>query len=414
MGTLRGFLDYLLDRQKVLKKTEDHLCALASKYETFFAEMQRVREAELVQLRDALRAGDGVPPDLSQTLREATAEQSRIFDEKLERLRQELRQAEEQAETLRQESLDHEARLRRANVRLDQDEEQLKARSARLFREIDSHNATIRELGRGFGFFWNLFRMRSIQAERARLEREQADLLARIDALRRRWQGAEGQFATSEEPRKAKWIEERTKAAQLASQVEHLASSRERVVERGVLEKVLYERSPALPEPSPSDPPCSRCGQRNPAASHFCRICALRLAPDRPDLLGSLDEIAEVNRHHERFAAGIRASQEIIGLVRGLESGLKNFMQSVSDMCESERRYKLARLKIDVPAASVEYGRSFDALLLRVEKTEASLHPVEFAREVHDMIQGTFTEDRIKTFFETMGQELSKQAGAQW
>jgi DNA repair exonuclease SbcCD ATPase subunit len=414
MGTLKGFLDYLLDRQKVLKKTEDHLCALASKYESFFAEIARVREAELIQLRDALRTGQGVPPELREALQKATAEESRGFDDKLEGLRQELRQVEEQAETLRRESLDHETRVRRANVRLDHDEEELKARSARLVREIDSHNATIRELGRGFGFFWNLFRTRAIQAERARLEREQADLLARIDAVRRLWHGAEGTFTTREEKRKAEWIEYRTRSAQLASQIEHLAGSRERVVERGALEKVLYERSPALPEPSPSDPPCSRCGQRNPAASHFCRICAQRLVPDRPDLLGSLDEIAEVNRHHQRFAAGIRASQEIIGLVRGIKSGLQNFMQSVSDMCESERRYKLARLKIDVPATSVEYGRHLDALLARVEGTQASLHPVEFAREVHDMIEGTFTEGRIQTFFETMGQELSKQAGAQW
>ncbi len=414
MGSLNGFLDYLLDRQKVLKATEARLCALASKYETFFAEVARVREAELIQLRDALRTGEGVPPELLEGLEKARAEQARLFDDKLEGLRQQLREVEEKAETLRRESLEHEARVRRANLRLDHDEEQLKARGARLLREIEGHNARIQELGRGFGFFWNLFRMRSIQAERVRLEREQADLLARIDALRRLWHGAEGSFATREEKRKAEWIEHRTRAAELATRIEHLAGSRERVVERGALEKVLYERSPALPDPSPTDPACPRCGQRNPATSHFCRICAQRLVPDRPDLLGSLDEIAEVNRHHERFAAGMRAGQEIIGLVRGLKSGLQNFMQSVSDMCESERRYKLARLKIDVPTPSVEYGRHFDALLARVEKTEASLHPVELAGEVHDMIEGTFTEARIQTFFETMGQELSKQAGAQW
>jgi hypothetical protein len=414
MGTLRDFRDYLDDRAKILERVEARLAALQEKYETFFAEVARVRESELAQLAEALRAGGAAPADLKQALERAVAEEGRVFDAKLGQVEEAKRKADGRADALRQESRKAESAVRQANVTLDGEEEQVKARSTRLLCEIEAYNARIRELGQGFGFVKNFFRMRSVQAERRRIESEQLDLAARIESLRSRWAEREKDFTEGERKRKSEWIEARTEASALGAKIDHLRASRERLVERSALERVLFALTPPQPAPAPGDPTCARCGQPNSKASHFCRICAQRLVADRPDLHGSLAEIAEVNLHHGRFAEGLRACQEIIGLVRGLRSGVVSFTKSVSDMISSQVQHSLSELAIDVPKASVEYGRSFDALLAKVETTDASLHPKEFASEVQGLISGTYTEARIKGFFETMGGELSRQAKKQW
>jgi hypothetical protein len=414
MGTLKDFSAYLDDRRAVLGRVEKKLGALLEKYETFFGEVARVREAELGQLRDLLRAGKDVPPDVRSEVEQAAAQQGELFDKKLAELQRQWRDLQAKADKVRSESLAEEQRLRPMNTALDSEEESLKERNAQLLASIERYNAQIREMSWGFGFFWNLFRMRALQKERQRLDREQADVAARIEVLRLRWQEREQGYAKREADRQAEWVRLRTEAAALASKVEYLQGSRERLVERGALEKVLFGRAPQLSEPKADDPACPRCRQRNAPESHFCRICAQRLSPDRPDFLGSLAEIAEVNWHFERFAEGVRACQEILGLVGGLRSGTLNFSRSVNDMIESQHRHSLGLLQIDVPASSVQYAKSFDELLARVEQSGASLHPLEFAQQIHTMVQQTFTEPRIKAFFETMGQELSRQAERQW
>jgi hypothetical protein len=184
-------------------------------------------------------------------------------------------------------------------------------------------------------------------------------------------------------------------------------------VQRTAIEKVLFHRMPDLPAPAPGDPPCPRCKQPNPSAHHFCHICAQRLTDDRPDFEGSIREIAEINLHHRRFSEGMQACQEIIGLVRGLISGVDAFCESVEDMIASEKKYPLPKLQIEVPARSVSYGGNFDKLA-EASGEDHSLHPKVFAGQIQALIAEVYTEKNIKDYFETMGAELSRQADKQW
>jgi len=253
-----------------------------------------------------------------------------------------------------------------------------------------------------------------VQAERARLDREQADVAARIEALRLKWQKREGAHAASETERQQQWVKLSTQALALAGRIELLRGTKERTVERSALEKVLFARTPALIEPKSGDPACPRCKQPNAPAGHFCRLCGQRLSADRPDLAGSLEEIAEVNRHHTRFAEGMAASQELIGLVRGLRTGLEKMGQSVRDMLASQKRYNLKVLAVDVPQESLAFGAQFDTLLARVAEEGLPVHPKEFADQVKPILETLACEPKIKGFFEAMGEELSRRAKSQW
>ena len=151
----------------------------------------------------------------------------------------------------------------------------------------------------------------------------------------------------------------------------------------------------------------------NPPPFHFCHICAHRLGDDREDFDGSLEEMAEISSHFDRFSSGMEACQEIIGLVRGMTSGVEAFTKSVADVQGSEDKYPLSKLQIDVPQGAREFGSQFDRLD-DFASQDYSLHPALFADRFDQYFAAVLTETNIKAFFETMGEELTRQAEAQW
>lgn len=414
MGRLKDFIAHLDGQIETVAKIERRLCDLQSRYESYFAELDRVRESELAQLQAAITApGRELPAWLKDALAVARAKVERELDAKLKALRAELEAKREEAEAIRLESARELEKLHGKNTELDAKEERLKAESAELGARIAVFNGKIRELGSGFGFFANLFRMRAVAEEKRALEEKQAALAAQIEGLRETWVKVDTAAAEREEKRRAAWIEKRAQRSALEAKLEALEATRPQLLLRSTLEETLLTRVKEPRAAGAGDPPCPRCKVPNPPEHYFCAICAERLQPDRPDLEGSVEELAQVNLHHRRFSEGMRAGQELIGLVRGLKSGLEAFKKSVESVLDSEKRYPLPKLQIDVPESSVRYAGHFDELLSTVSKDQ-SLLPTEFAAVVDKLVSEVFTEKKVQRYFETMGEELSRQAKAQW
>lgn len=414
MGRLKDFLSHLDLRLNTVTKIEERLCALQAKYESYFAEIDRVREGELAQLQAAITAsGRELPAWLGDALAAARAKVERELETKQKALRKEVEAKRQEAEAIRLESARELEKLHGKNTELDAKEERLKAESAELAARIEAFNGKIRELGSGFGFFANLFRMRAVAEEKRALEEKQAALAAQIEGLRETWVKVDAAAAEREEKRRAAWVEQRAQLSALEAKLEALEATRPQLLLRSTLEETLLTRVKEPRPAGPGDPPCPRCKVPNPPEHFFCAICAERLQPDRPDLEGSVEELAQVNLHHRRFSEGMRAGQELIGLVRGLKSGLQAFKKSVESVLDSEKRYPLPKLEIEVPEESVRYTRHFDELLATVERDHALL-PTEFAAVVDKLVAEVFTEKKVQRYFETMGEELSRQAKAQW
>ncbi len=414
MGGLSGFLQYLDDRRQVLERIEARLCALQSTYENHYAEISAVRDSEMEQLLEhAVGDPERLPNGFARRLEAAREQVEQEFRERLAALVRERDRLAAEAESCRRRSSEAERVVRATNVDLDREEEELKERNQRLLAAVDRYNAQIRGLGRGFGFFANFFRMRALARQRRELEEEQADVTARIDALRRRWQHADHSFAEEEVRRQEEWMQLESRRAALAAQIEALEAARASVIGRSAVDRALADQFSEPVEPGADDPPCPRCARQNPANAFFCHACAWRLQPDRMDVTGSLVEVAEINWHWRRFGDGMRAGQELIGLVRGISSGVEAFTESVRDVAESERQYPLPKLEIDVPEASVRFGRCFDEMADAVDR-DLGLHPRELAATVQAAVGSTLTEESIRQYFETMGEELSRQAEAQW
>ncbi len=414
MGRLCDLRAYLDGRKGALERAEAGLSALQEKYETFFAEITRVREAELVQLIELTRADrSGLPSWYNAEVDEAAVGVKRELDEALNRLEGERTVVLAEAEKIRTTSGRAENRIRGRNSRLDREEEDLKGRNAALLEAIEDYNQRIKGLGTGFGFFLNIFKMRRLAEEKARLDREHGDVAARIEALRARWLLEEGRHVGREGERTTQWTDLEHEAATLSARIEALEAKTADILVRSTVERVVGDRRPTLDQPEAGGTPCPRCNMPNPSTHHFCHLCAHRLGDDREDFDGSLEEMAEINRHFERFSEGMEACQGIIGLVRGMKSGVEAFTKSVADVQVSEDKYPLSKLQIDVPEASREFGAQFDRLA-DFAGQDYSLHPKLFADRFDQYFAAVLTETHIKAFFETMGEELPRQAEAQW
>jgi len=414
MGDLAGFFAYLDERTRLLVGVERRLCTLQEKYENHFAEIDKVREAELGQLAAIISSRRSeLPGEFLEKLDREHRRQEQVFAEKLAALETACSRLRRQAEALRRKSLAAEKKLHRSNRELDDREEALKARQRELLDAIAEFNRRIRELAGGFGFFKNLPVLRRLQRQKQVLEEQQQDLAARIEQLRERWRRLSEKGAEAERRRRQRWLALSTEADARRAKLEYLEQQRLRIVDRSALEAVLFELEPPPRSPADGDPACSRCGMKNPPGNHFCHVCALRLAGDRPDFQGSLEEVAELNHHHRRFSTGMRTCQELIGLVRGVISGLQAMSKSVSDMMDSQSRHNLGTLVLDVPRTCLDYGRVFDELE-RLLQVDQAWHPADFAARVEKLVEQRLGEKQLKNYFETMGRELGRQADLQW
>jgi len=413
VGRLKDLERYLDERRLMVTDVESRLCALQSKYESFFAEVARARETELEQLIGHATGDQAALPEwfTAELLAEQAAAETEL-DARVASLVAQRTELEEKAEELRRASAEAEAGMRRRNLALDRQEEALKARSAELLQRVDDYNRRIRDLGSGFGFFAHLFQMRRLQRERQALDREQVDVAAQVEALRGQWVRVSTEHAEAERESSRRWTEHATEAAAVAAKLEALEATRGRILTRSAVERVLDRRRTRF-EATADGTPCPRCGMPNPSRAHFCHICAQRLTADRPDLAGSLEEVAELNHHFRRFSDGMRACQEIIGLVRGIGSGIEALGESVDDMLASEKKYPLPKLQIEVPTQARSWGENLERFRDVVAR-DLSLHPQDFAASVGEVTAGAFTADAIQGYFEAIGEEMSRQAGVQW
>ncbi|MGC4113735.1 MAG: hypothetical protein QM765_03555 [Myxococcales bacterium] len=222
MGTLATFDGFLADRLKVAGEAQARLTALQAKFESFFAEITAVREAELEQLGKFVGAGQ-LPPALAKSLEAARAKAEAEFEDQLAVLKLERDELAEKAEAIRKKSMSAEVAVHQKNVDLDAAEEKLKARNEVLLAAIERYNASIRELSTGFGFFANILKMRKLHGESLALQKEQADVAAQIESTRAAWAARDAAWSQSEAEARKAWVEARTKVS--AAQTKSTRSS---------------------------------------------------------------------------------------------------------------------------------------------------------------------------------------------
>jgi len=107
------------------------------------------------------------------------------------------------------------------------------------------------------------------------------------------------------------------------------------------------------------------------------------------------------------------AVSQSLGLLRGINTGLDKFCESVAQVLAEQSRYNLREIDIDVPRDVVVVNQTWAWLASEVRDEDKVLQsPLEFAAIVRQYVNDRLTPQVIQYFFETMGDSLNRATAA--
>ncbi len=136
--------------------------------------------------------------------------------------------------------------------------------------------------------------------------------------------------------------------------------------------------------------------------------------PEAPEPLRStLAEVVELNRVKAEYEEGLRTVAEALGLLKGLGEGMDRFYMSAEKVYEEQRQYNLRELQLGLSDPVLGFHALWPELQAQV-KDEKMLgtHPAEFSRRVHSAIEGRLGDKAIAGMFDSMGDALTKATKA--
>jgi chromosome segregation ATPase len=120
-----------------------------------------------------------------------------------------------------------------------------------------------------------------------------------------------------------------------------------------------------------------------------------------------LAQMVGLNRTKTDYEAGLRTVAEALGLLKGLADGLDRFQLSANKVLEEQQQYSLKELRIELGPQVTDFHAVWPEFQAQVkdEKTLGT-HPAEFSKRVEAILAGRFTDAAIAAMFDGMGTAL--------
>jgi hypothetical protein len=330
--------------------------------------------------------------DLGPGLRAAIDERMPIEQRQLEERRQSvaeeyLPKRQQAADELLCRAQAELAKLRALNPELDRQEEELKTEKAGLESRLAELNEEIRRSSRGFG---TVLHFRAI----TKLDRERHEVIGKLEMVnkslykvRREWQAQHEHMLASQAQLQERWQLEAIAVARLQSELDQLNDRkvRDELATRRTIRHVLD----ALKEPQNTSD---------------------------PELEASLQDMIELNVQTDAYHEGLASVGGMIGLLRGIDSGMQAIRQSVQGLHDEQRMHSayLKPLSFKLPAGVESFHKQWSELAQRfADEGQIGHHPAEFSTAVKPLLKGPLSEASIAGMFEELGRML-KQATAAW
>ncbi len=421
MGSLKGMLQFLGQTQDTLEGITGKLNKIQEYFNNNFSNVSMIREGEIDFLQKEFF---GDPGSFHEKIRSGysaeTGRQEEIYREKIEELRQDLKKFQEEMESADEKRIVHLKRLKRSNASLDKKEEKLKEDITRCEERIGAYNKKIDELNTGFGFVLNLFKMKKIEDEKEELIETRDSYVESIEDIRSKWEEKSGAFEETEKEIKNSWNRAQVELSMIREKIDYIMKNREEIIKKaaftGTLNKLKGDEDYLTKKINSEKPAkCKRCGSGNKKNNFFCFYCGERFAEDRPDIDGSLIEIAELNEVYTKLLEGVKMSVSFLALMKGLTKGVKEFIKSVRSVKDSQDKYpSLPNLDINVPDFTLKFYDIMKDLESKINVEFYNLHPAEFSQSLEEYEKKVFTDKNIENFFSKMGDELNSTTKEQW
>lgn len=332
------------------------------------------------------RAG-ALPADLRAAVEQRLPEEERLLEERRVRLRKEhLPRRRKAADDLLQQGQVELAQMRELNPQLDSQEEALKQQKSDLEAQLVDVNETIRAQSRGLGLVRHFLSI-------TRADRERHRILGKLEAVN------ESLFGV-----RKRWDEERAKIEQHQGALQ----------EQWQLESVAVARLQAELDQLDDDTPRRQLALRR-AIQYVLDNLKTPVTGGDAELEARLAEMMDLNIRTDAYYDGLASVGGLIGLLRGINSGLAAITKSVDGLKREQEMHSsyLKPLDFDLPAdVKAFHGRWPELARQFVDEKEAAQHPAEFAAQVTPLLEGPLSQQSIERMFNSMGQMIEAAASA--
>jgi chromosome segregation ATPase len=385
----KQLLGYIDDQRKAIEALVAQLDEIQVAFNAQFDSFKARHDATLDRLTESVyQQMNAMSPDLREAIEQQAVRERDAIDERRRKVREEyLPQRQQAADDLLKQAQAEVADLRSLNPQLDAREEELKSQKAALEQELSGLNDEIRSKSRGLGLVAHFADVFRADRQRQRIIGKLESLRESLGKVRSEWETRRQQTEKHQAELQEKWQLESIAVARLQSELDQLddEASRESLATRRAIRQVLDD----LKAPSPGTD---------------------------TDLNAGLDEMIQLNIQTDEYHEGLASVGGIIGLARGIDSGLQAVAQSVEALLQEQQMHSayLRPLDFGLPARVKAFHEQWPSLARQFadEKT-IGVHPADFSTAVQPLLTQRLSQPSIEAMFGDMA-AMIKSATAAW
>jgi hypothetical protein len=371
--------------QELVDQLDEVQVAFNAEYDRFRSE----HDARLDTLTEEVSARlEDMNPALQTAVEERYQEQLGLIDERIERVRVlYLPERQQSADSLLAKAQADQAELRALNPELDTREEDLKRQKAGLETRLAQLNEDIQKESAGLGVVLHFMAITEADRERQRVIGKIEVVNNSLRTVRDEWvrEAREGEERQAEYQRR--WRLESMAVARLQAELE-------RIEDQGFRRELALRRAvrhilDALSEPPPGS---------------------------LPDIDSGLREMVALNSQTDSYHVGLASVGGVIGLLRGVLSGMQAVRRSIAGLANEQEMHKayLSALVFHLPPGVEEFHRQWPALAKQFSDEDAiGAHPSRLAEALTPLLEGPLSQARIESMFDDMGQMI-EHTTAKW
>jgi hypothetical protein len=386
---VNGFLQYIDEQMRTIQAVIGQLDEVQIKFNAQFDQFKAQHDKVLESLTDRLAARlESVGPDLLTAILERKPEEARLIDERRAVVEREyLPRRQQAADDLLAKAQTEMAELRAMNPELDRREEQMKRQKAELEQLLQSRNEEIGQLSRGLGVIFHFLAITRADRERQRIIGKLELVNNALFEVRQQWSTEQEHRAATQVELQQKWQLESIAVARLQAELDQLNDDLAR--ERLALRRAIHHVVDSLTVHSP--------------------------CPD-PDLDADLRGMVKLNTQTDSYHEGLASVGGMIGLLRGIHSGLEAVRRSVQGLADEQQMHSayLEPLSFDLPDAVRAFHDQWQDLEQSFSDEQTiGEHPAEFSAAVAPLYQDQLSQARVEAMFGELGYAI-EQATAAW
>ncbi|HTP10594.1 MAG TPA: hypothetical protein VMP08_20210, partial [Anaerolineae bacterium] len=243
-------------------------------------------------------------------------------------------------------------------------------------------NTQIQQAAKGLGFVLHVGQIHGLDRERFRVLGRLQQLEKNLKDVRQEWKDLSIDTAKQETDWQTEWRQRTEQLSQVRQQHDYLEENTAAEVQRRA---ILYV------------------------------IDNLKTLPAGGDA-ALLQPMIDLNIQTDDFQTALGSVSSILGILKGVDEGLKRLSQSVETLIAEQQRHSefLPGLNIAVDDQVTAFGQTWNDLATKSkdEKTLAT-HPTDFVAAMQPFLEQRLTQEHIAAFFNAMGNSL-KEATAGW